>query len=315
MDGSTFSGDIEWDEKSPARCPNCDYSESSSTSWRWVKSRKTTSDPNAKAMNDYATLTQLSTTYGVSRAEMAQWLVEIGLLARSPTEIAQKGGWCKVLGVVGGSLVLWHRQKTISRLGDAKKHCRSRCADKTEKRRGIRGNRSRPSASGTNDDWTTPDWLFNLLDDEFRFTVDAAASAHNAKLARFFTQEQDGLRQSWVDENVWINPPYAKTLTGLWVRKAYEESRKNATVTMLLPAWTHADWYHRFCLRYAEIRFIEGWVPFRGQNRSNTQVCMVAIFRPEGKGCLGPSIRCALLENKRRNALTGTLATPTTGDE
>ena len=26
MDGSTFSGDIEWDENSAARCPDCDYS-------------------------------------------------------------------------------------------------------------------------------------------------------------------------------------------------------------------------------------------------------------------------------------------------
>jgi DNA-directed RNA polymerase subunit RPC12/RpoP len=26
VDGSTFSGDIEWDENSAARCPDCDYS-------------------------------------------------------------------------------------------------------------------------------------------------------------------------------------------------------------------------------------------------------------------------------------------------
>jgi phage N-6-adenine-methyltransferase len=158
-------------------------------------------------------------------------------------------------------------------------------------RRRTRGRRNRPSESGPNDDWATPAWLFILLHREFHFTLDAAASLRNAKLPRFHSRQRNGLRQSWVDEVVWLNPPYDKHEVALWVRKAYEQSRLGAIVVALLPARTHADWFHRYCLPYAEVRFVEGWVPFKGRHRSNTQMCLVAIFRPNGTRMLGPSIR------------------------
>jgi len=46
VDGSTFSGDIEWDEHSAARCPDCDYSGLLGEFYELavVKSRKTTRD-------------------------------------------------------------------------------------------------------------------------------------------------------------------------------------------------------------------------------------------------------------------------------
>jgi site-specific DNA-methyltransferase (adenine-specific) len=257
-------------------------------------------------MTQHITMTNLAALFLVSRPVMAKWLRELGLhtAACSPTEIARKDGWCKILG---SSLVLWHRQKTVSGLRAAghllaKEQHGSRPADKMETNRGIRGNRNRPSGNGTNDDWATPDWLFTLLNEEFHFTLDAAASPHNTKVARFFAREHDALKQSWAGECVWLNPPFSKSVTGLWVRKAHEESQKNATVVMLLPAWTHSDWYHQFCLAHAELRFVQGWVPFKGKRRSNTQVCIVAIFRPDGKGCVGPSIKCPGSEIKHRGA-------------
>ena len=39
------------------------------------------------------------------------------------------------------------------------------------------------------DDHATPRWLFRALDDEFRFTLDVAASAHNAKCEKYFDAE------------------------------------------------------------------------------------------------------------------------------
>ena len=77
--------------------------------------------------------------------------------------------------------------------------------------------------------------------------MDAAASADNAKVKRFFTREQDGLAQSWAGEIVWLNPPYDKKRLAAWVRNAYEESQRGATVVVLLPVRTHADWYHAYC--------------------------------------------------------------------
>ena len=62
--------------------------------------------------------------------------------------------------------------------------------------------------SSKKENWETPQDFFNKLNEEFRFTLDAAASDDNAKCANYFTKEQDGLVQSWgaysvVKPSVW----------------------------------------------------------------------------------------------------------------
>ena len=36
------------------------------------------------------------------------------------------------------------------------------------------------------DDWETPQWLFNQLDDEFHFTLDPCCTAENAKCRKYY---------------------------------------------------------------------------------------------------------------------------------
>jgi len=83
--------------------------------------------------------------------------------------------------------------------------------------------------SSKSDAWATPQKFFDELDEEFHFTLDVAASKENAKCARYYTVEDDGLTASWGSttnpEVVWCNPPYARRITGLWVKKGYESSR------------------------------------------------------------------------------------------
>lgn len=45
--------------------------------------------------------------------------------------------------------------------------------------------------------WCTPQDFFNTLNEEFHFGLDAAATPESAKCSKFFTPEQDGLKQSW----------------------------------------------------------------------------------------------------------------------
>lgn len=68
-------------------------------------------------------------------------------------------------------------------------------------------------------DWETPQDLFDRLNDEFHFTLDAAASDHNHKLPRYYTEKEDGLAQDWKGERVFCNPPYGNKETGLWSEK------------------------------------------------------------------------------------------------
>lgn len=51
--------------------------------------------------------------------------------------------------------------------------------------------------SSATDDWATPQALFDALDRTFRFTLDVCASEENHKCAKYFTKEQDGLKQDW----------------------------------------------------------------------------------------------------------------------
>lgn len=74
--------------------------------------------------------------------------------------------------------------------------------------------------SSKTDNWATPQWLFDQLNKEFHFTLDVCADPQNAKCARYFTREQDGLSKEW-DGTVWCNPPYGRTI-GLWVKKVVE---------------------------------------------------------------------------------------------
>lgn len=74
--------------------------------------------------------------------------------------------------------------------------------------------------------WETPQKLFDELDAEFHFTLDAAASDENHKCTRYFTQKEDGLRQNWGGETVFCNPPYGSKETGLWTEKCCREGQK-----------------------------------------------------------------------------------------
>ena len=94
------------------------------------------------------------------------------------------------------------------------------------------------------DDRALPQADFAELQARFDFTVDAAAAAHNAKLPRYFTAEQNGLLQPWAGERVYCNPPYSDIRP--WVAKAWREPRADLVV-MLLPAnRTEQAWWQDF---------------------------------------------------------------------
>ena len=59
--------------------------------------------------------------------------------------------------------------------------------------------------SSNKDDWGTPVKLIQDLEKQYgKFTIDVCASANNAKCERYFTKEQDGLKQSWQGEKTSI---------------------------------------------------------------------------------------------------------------
>ena len=114
-------------------------------------------------------------------------------------------------------------------------------------------------------EWGTPPDLFESLDAEFKFTLDPCATPENAKCAKFYTREDDGLSKSWAGERVFMNPPYGKEASN-WIAKAYFESQYAEVIVGLLPARTDVKWFHDFVYKKAEVRFHKGRLKFVGQD-------------------------------------------------
>lgn len=123
--------------------------------------------------------------------------------------------------------------------------------------------------SSVRQDWTTPQGFFDALDAEFGFTLDACATAENAKVPIFFSVETDALTKRWHDV-VWCNPPYGYRI-GKWVRKGFEEAQLGATVVMLIPAKTETAYWHDYVMRSAEIRLIRGRLRFGDGGKTNPE--------------------------------------------
>ncbi len=124
--------------------------------------------------------------------------------------------------------------------------------------------------------WETPLDFFNELDNEFHFTLDPCATKKTAKCKRFFTKEDDGLKQNWNNEIVFCNPPYGREI-GHWVKKSSEA--RGGVVVMLIPARTDTKYFHEYIYNKAEIRFIKGRLKFGECKNSAPFPSMVVVYR------------------------------------
>jgi len=125
------------------------------------------------------------------------------------------------------------------------------------------------------DEWQTPQWLFDLLDQEFHFNLDAAADYDNSKVDGWFDEEANALEQDWQDcevGRVWLNPPYSAGNIDRFMAKALEESQKGAIVVCLVPCATDTKWWHNYAMKAQEIRFIKGRVRFVGYDENGKQI-------------------------------------------
>lgn len=131
-------------------------------------------------------------------------------------------------------------------------------------------------------DWTTPKILFNKLNEEFNFEYDLAADKDNALCSKFYTKENDGLKQSW-EGICWLNPPYGDKTSKMvdWIKKSYNDSQTNPnlTVVMLIPARTNTKWFHNYCMKAAEVRFICGRPKFGDSKHGLPQPLILLVFK------------------------------------
>lgn len=115
--------------------------------------------------------------------------------------------------------------------------------------------------------WETPRPVFDLLDKEFHFSLDVAASHENALCKNYYTpdggfsktvdgrhstqmDESDGLTGSWAGTcRVFCNPPYDGSI-GKWVDKAFKFEAEVAV--LLLPPSVDTAWFQKIWMYYQE---------------------------------------------------------------
>ena len=135
--------------------------------------------------------------------------------------------------------------------------------------------------SSRRNDWATPWSLFNAVNKEFLFELDAAASRGNAKCLKFYTEEDDGLSKDWSSDvnggAVWLNPPYGRDIK-LWVEKAYSESKKGCCVVVLTFVRTDTKWWNDYAMQAAEIRLITGRISFGGSKNAAPAPSCLLVF-------------------------------------
>lgn len=119
-------------------------------------------------------------------------------------------------------------------------------------------------------DWKTPRAVYQVLDAEFGFDHDPCPPNYVV----------DGLTSEWGNFN-YVNPPYGRELPK-WIAKGYEQWKKGKTVVFLIPSRTDTRWWHDYCMKATEIRFIKGRLKFDDQENSAPFPSAIIVFKKEG---------------------------------
>ncbi len=158
--------------------------------------------------------------------------------------------------------------------------------------------------------WRTPRALFDALDNEFGFELDAAATSENSLCEDYFGPDhsylhrRDALECPWDRSTVYCNPPYGRGV-GKWVEHAWKQSRAGATVVLLVMACTDTAWWHDFAWKADEIRLVRRRLRFTRSDGTPAAAApkgsAIIIFRshvPEDGWPDGPRVRSWQMEAK-----------------
>ena len=110
-------------------------------------------------------------------------------------------------------------------------------------------------SSKKTDNWTTPNYLYKELDQEFNFDFDPCP----------LNSTFDGLKIQWGLRN-FVNPPYSNVV-GFLQKAHYELEHGIAEICVFLTfANTDTKWFHKYCYNIGELRFIKGRLKFIDEN-------------------------------------------------
>lgn len=168
--------------------------------------------------------------------------------------------------------------------------------------------------------WQTPKYVFNWLNNIYRFDIDGCASAENALCYEFIDKKFDfltcsmrGFQNSCEKEslNIYVNPPYSDPLP--FVKRAGELKELGHLVVMLLPADKSTEWFHLVEQYATDLFDIVGYRDEKGDFHSgrikflnpltgeeaggNNKGSMVAVFNPNLTGFVQRPVRIDFIKH------------------
>jgi phage N-6-adenine-methyltransferase len=107
----------------------------------------------------------------------------------------------------------------------------------------------------------TPKEIWQVLKNEFTFTVDSCASDKNFLVKKYWTKEDNSLTKNWDKEVVYCHPMYNHFIPK-FIKKAFQH---DCLTVFLLPASTNSVYFHTYLWDNknhkpkpnAQIRFLE----------------------------------------------------------
>jgi site-specific DNA-methyltransferase (adenine-specific) len=121
------------------------------------------------------------------------------------------------------------------------------------------------------DEYGTPLDLLSKAMSNYKIfpSMDVCSNRANAKFSKFFTIDDNALRQEW-NEDFFMNPPYSKIKQ--FMHYAYAQHIKhNVSALVLTYAKTDTHWWHELIEGKAEVHFVQGRIKFNNELGQKTK--------------------------------------------
>ena len=147
--------------------------------------------------------------------------------------------------------------------------------------RAIKMPKQKPGRS--KQDYATPMELIRAVEKRFGVIVhDLCAHAQNARVASYYSKEQDCFKQAWAKDfpagNLWGNPEFGGGFIGHFAEKCYVESRqRDGLIIMLTPASIGSEWFAAHVEKKALVIGLRPRLSFDGID-PYPKDCMLSVY-------------------------------------
>ena len=122
-----------------------------------------------------------------------------------------------------------------------------------------------PTEQHPENGYLTPSWLVDRIrKDVFGGVIEldpCTTQSNPVNALTFIAPPEDGILSDWHGWNIYVNPPYGRTIAK-WIEKALMYSRAERRVVLLVPARTDSRWFQELLNYKCELLLFKGRLSF-----------------------------------------------------